>query len=160
MQPVCLRRFPLTLLTAEQSPACSCTAPLPAKMCQSCELFQSELSLSDANLQSLHIHAGFNSALKPVGGRCLNGNKAPHGFCGTRSQPGCNYGPRRCFTGSKVNPELNPKLLRPAKSGRAPIEGQVSVTAVKLCVVKSKALVWRDWKGAADGKSSRGNPHL
>lgn len=40
---------------------------------------------SDDNLQSLNIHAGFNSALKSVGGRCLSGIKA---LCGLReAQP-------------------------------------------------------------------------
>lgn len=71
--------------------------------------------LSDDNLQSLNIHAGFDSALKPVGGRCLNGNKAPNGLCGTGLQPGCSYGSGRCFAGSRASPELDSKLLKPGK---------------------------------------------
>lgn len=78
------------------------------------------LFLSDDNLQSLNIHAGFDSALKSVGGRCLNGNKAPNGLCGTGLQPGCSYGSGRCFTGSRASPELDSRLLKPGKAGRAP----------------------------------------
>lgn len=45
--------------------------------------------------------------------------------------------------------------LRPGKAGRAPTQNQVSFIAIKLYVVKSKVLVWRNWKGAADWKSSK-----
>lgn len=109
--------------------------------------------LSGDNLQFLNIHAGFNSALKLVGRRCLNGNKAPNRLYGTGSQPVCTYGPGKRFTGTGVGSELDPKFLRPGKAGRAPTHNQVSFIALKLYVVKSKTLVWRNWKGAADGKS-------
>lgn len=111
--------------------------------------------LSGDNLQFLNIHAGFNSALKLVGCRCLNGNKAPNRLYGTGSQPGCTYGPGKRFTETGVGSELDPKFLRPGKAGRAPTHNQVSFIALKLYVVKSKTLVWRNWKGAADGKSSK-----
>lgn len=76
----------------------------------------------------------------------MSGNKAPKGLCGTRSQPGCGHGPWRCFTAEQSHAELNPRLLRAGKAGRAPMYNQVSFIALKIYVAKSKALVWGSWK--------------
>lgn len=134
-------------LSAEKSPAMRCApAYFSDEMCWSFYLFQSGFFLFDASLQSLNVHVGFNSALKLVGGRCFNGNKAPNGLCGTGSQWGCSSSPGRSFARNRDNPELDPKLLRPGKAGRAPVQNQVSFIAIKLYVVKSKALVWGNWR--------------
>lgn len=46
-----------------------------------------------------------------------------------------------------MNPKLERKLLRRGKAGRAPEQNQVGFIAMKLRVVKSKALVWRHSSG-------------
>lgn len=86
---------------------------------------------SDDNLQSLNIHVGFSLALKSVGGRSLREIKA---LCGLReAQPHRDAAlPRRCLAGSGVSPELDPKLMRFGRAGRAAVQDQARFIAMKL----------------------------